>query len=240
VTGAGTDGGASEPLVLLVEDDASLREVTELVLQSASLRVVSEGDGRAALERFEREPAVALVVLDLMLPSLGGFDVCREIRRHSRVPILMLTARTDTADLVAGLELGADDYVTKPFKPAELLARVRALLRRAAPTLAEGEPAVLEVRDLRIDVPGHRVHRFDRELALSATEFKLLHELARRPGQVFTRELLLELVWGYDYLGDSRLVDMAVKRLRDKIEDDPREPRIVTTVRGVGYRLDGA
>ena len=226
--------------MLLVEDDASLREVTELVLQSASLRVVSEADGKAALERFSREPAVSLVVLDLMLPSLSGFDVCREIRRHSRVPILMLTAKTDTSDLVAGLELGADDYVTKPFKPAELVARVRALLRRAAPTVAEGESDVLEVRDLRIDVPGHRVHRFDRELALSATEFKLLHELARRPGQVFTRELLLELVWGYDYLGDSRLVDMAVKRLRDKIEDDPRDPRIVTTVRGVGYRLDGA
>ena len=226
--------------MLLVEDDASLREVTELVLESASLRVVSEGDGRVALERFHREPEVALVVLDLMLPSLSGFDVCREIRRHSRVPILMLTARTDTADLVAGLELGADDYVTKPFKPAELLARVRALLRRAAPSVAEGESDVLEVRDLRIDVLGHRVHRSDRELGLSATEFKLLHELARRPGQVFTRELLLEQVWGYDYLGDSRLVDMAVKRLRDKIEDDPRDPRIVTTVRGVGYRLDGS
>ena len=224
--------------MLLVEDDASLREVTELVLRSASLRVVSEADGGAALERFRAEPDVELVVLDLMLPSLGGFDVCREIRRQSQVPILMLTARTETADLVAGFELGADDYVTKPFKPAELVARARAALRRGTPTVAAGEPGTLEVRDLRIDVLGHRVHRSDRELALSATEFRLLHELASRPGQVFTRELLLDRVWGYDYLGDSRLVDMAVKRLRDKIEDDPREPRIVTTVRGVGYRLD--
>jgi two-component system response regulator MtrA len=235
-TGALDAAARRVPTVLLIEDDASLREVTELVLTSGSLKVVSEGDGAVALDRFRREPNFDLVVLDLMLPSVSGFDICREIRCRSQVPILMLTARTDTADLVAGLELGPDDYVTKPFKPAELLARVRALLRRA--TGDDESSEMLEVAGLRIDPVAHRVHKEGRELSLSATEFKLLLGLARRPERVFTRDMLLERVWGYDYLGDSRLVDMAVKRLRDKVEDDPHHPSLITTVRGVGYRFD--
>src|SRR5688500_5022799 len=170
-----------------------------------------------------------------MLPALDGYEVCREIRRESRVPIIMLSARSDTVDVVVGLELGADDYVTKPFEMPELVARARAALRRAAE--APAEPA-LTVDDLEIDPVGFRALRKGEELALTATEFRLLHELARRPGQVFTRELLLERVWNYEYLGDSRLVDVAVQRLRAKVEDDPANPVLIRTVRGVGYRFE--
>jgi two-component system, OmpR family, response regulator MtrA len=218
--------------VLLVEDDPSIREVTALGLEGAGFRVTTAADGREGLARF-REGSFALVVLDVMLPELDGLEVCREIRRESRVPIVMLSARTDTVDVVVGLELGADDYVTKPFELPELVARLRAALRRAA---APDEP-LLRVGELEIEPSAFTVRRGGEEIALTATEFRLLLELARRPRQVFTRELLLQQVWGYDYLGDSRLVDVAVQRLRGKIEDDPREPRIVVTVRGVGYRL---
>jgi two-component system response regulator MtrA len=168
-----------------------------------------------------------------MLPELDGLEVCREIRRESRVPIVMLSARADTVDVVVGLELGADDYVTKPFELPELVARLRAALRRSA---APDEP-LLRAGELEIEPAAFTVRRRGEEVALTATEFRLLLELARRPRQVFTRELLLQQVWGYEYLGDSRLVDVAVQRLRGKIEDDPKEPRIVVTVRGVGYRL---
>ena len=218
--------------MLLVEDDPSIREVTALGLEGAGFRVTTAADGREGLARF-REGSFALVVLDVMLPELDGLEVCREIRRESRVPIVMLSARADTVDVVVGLELGADDYVTKPFELPELVARLRAALRRAA---APDEP-LLRVGELEIEPSAFTVRRGGQEIALTATEFRLLLELARRPRQVFTRELLLQQVWGYDYLGDSRLVDVAVQRLRGKIEDDPREPRIVVTVRGVGYRL---
>jgi two-component system response regulator MtrA len=170
-----------------------------------------------------------------MLPVLDGYEVCREIRKQSLAPVVMLSAKSDTVDIVVGLELGADDYVTKPFEMAELVARVRAALRRS--TAEPAEPAIA-VADLEIDPAGFRARRGGEDLALTATEFKLLHELARRPGQVFTRELLLERVWNYEYLGDSRLVDVAVQRLRAKIEDDPKMPRLITTVRGVGYRFE--
>jgi two-component system response regulator MtrA len=220
--------------VLLVEDDPSIRETTALRLAGAGLRVTTAADGREALLRFRQEP-FDLVLLDLMLPELDGYEVCREIRRTSRVPIVMLSARSDTVDVVVGLELGADDYVTKPFEPAELVARVRAALRRAS---AEAGDASIVAGDLVIDPAGFRATKAGRELELTATEFRLLHELARRPGQVFTRELLLERVWNYEYLGDSRLVDVAVQRLRAKIEDDPHRPALVTTVRGVGYRFE--
>jgi two-component system, OmpR family, response regulator MtrA len=220
--------------VLLVEDDASIREVATLGLEGAGLRVTAVDDGRAGLARFH-EGGVDLVLLDVMLPSLDGFEVCREIRRESTTPIVMLTARSEVHDVVVGLELGADDYVTKPFELPELVARVKAVLRRSAPAADGG---AVRVAGLEIDPAAFTAQKGGRELGLTATEFRLLLELARRPKQVFTRQLLLELVWNYDYLGDSRLVDAAVQRLRAKVEDDPKEPKLIRTVRGVGYRFD--
>jgi DNA-binding response OmpR family regulator len=220
--------------VLLVEDDPSIREITTLALEREGLRVTGTGDGREALVQFRRAP-FDLVILDIMLPSLDGLEVCRHIRRESGVPVIMLSARSDTVDVVVGLELGADDYVTKPFDVPELVARVKAALRRAA---APPPEQVLSVGGLEIDPAAFRVVRNGQDVALTATEFRLLLELARRPGQVFTRELLLDRVWNYEYLGDSRLVDVAVQRLRGKVEDDPKNPRLIQTVRGVGYRLD--
>jgi two-component system response regulator MtrA len=220
--------------VLLVEDDASIREVTDLGLRRAGFRVTTATDGRAGLA-CARQPVFDLVILDVMLPELDGFEVCREIRKTSRVPIVMLTARTDTIDVVVGLESGADDYVKKPFEIAELVARVRAVLRRAA---AEPPEAVLSIGPLEIDPAKFTVRRDGAELSLTATEFRVLLELARRPGQVFTREMLLERVWDYDYLGDSRLVDVAVQRLRAKVEERPAQPTLIRTVRGAGYKLD--
>lgn len=221
--------------VLVVEDDRTVRETATLLLERAGLRVCAVGDGKVALDTLAREE-FDLVLLDVMLPSLDGFEVCRAIRRESQLPIVMLTARTDTADIVAGLELGADDYVTKPFKGPELVARVRAALRRRE---SDRVASILAVADLEIDTSAFQLRQSGTPVELTATEFRLLVELATTPGRVFSREVLLERVWGYDYLGDSRLVDMAVKRLRDKLGDDPRSPRYVTTVRGVGYRLDG-
>ena len=219
--------------VLLVEDDPSIREVTALGLEQAGFRVTTAADGRAGLARF-REGSFALVVLDVMLPELDGLAVCRQIRAESRVPIVMLSARSDTVDVVVGLELGADDYVTKPFELPELVARVRAAIRRAA---VEPMEPVLTIGSLEIEPGAFRVRKNGEEIPLTATEFRLLLEMARRPKQVFTRELLLERVWNYEFLGDSRLVDVAVQRLRAKVEDDPKEPTLIVTVRGVGYRL---
>ncbi len=219
--------------VLLVEDDPSIREIATLGLEQAGFRVTATGDGGDALARFRQGP-FDLVVLDVMLPSVDGLEVCREIRRDSRTPIVMLSARGDLHDVVVGLELGADDYVTKPFELPELVARIKAVLRRSVP----GPPdAAITVGELEIDPAAFVVRKGGDEIALTATEFRLLLELARRPKQVFTRDLLLELVWNYDYLGDSRLVDAAIQRLRAKIEDDPAHPRLIQTVRSVGYRL---
>jgi two-component system, OmpR family, response regulator MtrA len=219
--------------VLVVEDDPSIREVTALGLQRAGFRVSTAVDGRTALAVWRAEE-IDLIVLDLMLPGIDGLEVCRTVRRTSQVPIIMVTARTDTIDVVVGLECGADDYVRKPFDPPELLARVRALLRRST---AEPEEVALSVGSLAIDPVRFTAHKSGRELDLTATEFRLLLELARRPGQVFTRDLLLERVWNYPYHGDSRVVDMAVQRLRAKVEDDPAHPALIRTVRGVGYKL---
>jgi two-component system, OmpR family, response regulator MtrA len=219
--------------VLLVEDDSSIREVASLGLEQAGFRVTATGDGRDALLRF-RDGPFDLVVLDVMLPSLDGFEVCREIRRESQVPIVMLSARSELHDVVVGLELGADDYVTKPFELPELVARIKAVLRRSVAGPADG---LITAAGLEIDPGAFAVRKGGADVALTATEFRLLLELARRPKQVFTRELLLELVWNYDYLGDSRLVDVAVQRLRGKIEDDPAQPKLIQTVRGVGYRF---
>jgi len=219
--------------LLVVEDDPSIREVVKLGLESAGFHVTATGDGQEALTIFRRE-AFDLVVLDIMLPSLDGLEVCREIRREHQTPVVFLSARSELHDVVVGLELGADDYVTKPFELPELVARIRAVLRRA---VASPGDATIAIGDLEIDPAAFVVRRSGEEVALTATEFRLLLELAKRPKQVFTRQLLLELVWNYDYLGDSRLVDAAVQRLRAKIEDDPKQPKLLRTVRGVGYRF---
>ena len=220
--------------LLLVEDDASIREIVSIGLKAAGFRVATAMDGRQGLATA-RSGSFDAVILDVMLPSLDGFEVCREIRKFSRVPVVMLTARTDLIDVIVGLESGADDYVKKPFELPELLARLRAVLRRAA---APVEDSLIAIGRLVIDPAGFTVRRDGVELALTATEFRLLVELAKRPGQVFTRELLLQRVWDYEYLGEAHLVDVAIQRLRAKVEDDPAQPRLITTVRGVGYRLN--
>ena len=229
---AGSILGAVDANILLVEDDPSIREVTKLGLQAVGFVVETAVDGDEALLRF-RHSRPDLVVLDVMLPRRDGIEVCRAIRGESSVPVVMLTARADTVDVVVGLESGADDYVTKPFEMPVLVARIRAALRRAQ---VHDTAESLSLGPLRIDVTGHRVARDGDEIALTPIEFRLLVEIARRPSQVFTREMLLERVWGYGYLGDSRLVDVAVQRLRAKIETDPAQPLLIETVRGVGYR----
>jgi two-component system, OmpR family, response regulator MtrA len=222
--------------ILLVEDDPSIREVTALGLRAAGFTVTTAADGVEGLDRW-RADRPDLVLLDIMLPRLDGLEVCRAIRRESTTPIVMLTARGDTIDVVVGLESGADDYVRKPFEMPELVARVRAALRRRTGDAdTDGAPAetAIALGDLRIDLDGRTVERDGEEIPLTRTEFDLLVELARHPGRVFTRDLLLDRVWGYDYLGDSRLVDVAVGRLRSKIEADPAAPALILTVRGAG------
>ncbi|PSK97906.1 two-component system response regulator MtrA [Haloactinopolyspora alba] len=217
--------------VLIVDDDTALAEMLGIVLRGEGYEhtIITRGD--EALPMF-REFKPDLVLLDLMLPGRDGIDVCKEIRSESGVPIVMLTAKSDTVDVVVGLESGADDYVVKPFKPKELVARVRARLRRTD----DPKPETLQVGDVEIDVAGHSVKRNGVPISLTPLEFDLLACLARRPWQVFTREELLEKVWGYRHATDTRLVNVHVQRLRSKIEHDPERPEIVVTVRGVGYK----
>jgi DNA-binding response OmpR family regulator len=219
--------------ILLVEDDPSVQEAVSLALEGDGHRVRVAGTGPDGLERW-RAGRPDLILLDLMLPGLDGFEVCRRIRATDHVPIIMLTARTDAIDIVVGLESGADDYVTKPFESRVLLARIKAVLRRQQ---RQPDDAVLRFGDLEIDVPGMAVAKAGQEVHLTPTELKLLLVLARRPGQVFTREMLLEQVWDYTYLGDSRLVDVCVQRLRAKVEADAANPTLIQTVRGAGYKL---
>ena len=220
--------------ILTVEDDERIRTAVRMALEDEGWEVVEAESGEDALVSWGAGPA-DVVLIDLMLPGMDGFEVCRHIRKASDVPIVMVTARADTHDVVAGLEAGADDYVTKPFQPKELSARIRALLRRARP--AEPGRAHLRFGDLEV-VPDEGVVRRDGdEVHLTKTEFRLLCELASAPGRVFSREQLLERVWGYDYFGDGRLVDVHVRRLRTKVEVDAANPRHVVTVRGLGYKL---
>ncbi|SEC01957.1 two-component system, OmpR family, response regulator MtrA [Paramicrobacterium humi] len=219
------------PRILVVDDDTALAEMIGIVLRTEGFEPVFCADGAAALGEF-RQSKPDLVLLDLMLPGADGIEVCTRIRQESGVPIIMLTAKSDTADVVRGLESGADDYIVKPFNPKELVARVRTRLRPAS----ESGQETLEIADLSVDVAGHEVRRGDTKINLTPLEFDLLLTLASKPQQVFTREMLLEQVWGYHYKADTRLVNVHVQRLRAKIEHDPDNPRIVTTVRGVGYR----
>jgi two-component system response regulator MtrA len=217
--------------VLVVDDDPALAEMLTIVLRGEGFDTAVVAEGNRALPAL-RELRPDLVLLDLMLPGINGIDVCKAIRAESGVPIVMLTAKSDTVDIVLGLESGADDYVVKPFKPKELVARVRARLRRT-----DSEPAeMLSIGDLTIDVPGHEVTRDGVAIQLTPLEFDLLVALARKPRQVFTREVLLEQVWGYRHAADTRLVNVHVQRLRSKVETDPEHPEVVLTVRGVGYK----
>lgn len=217
--------------ILVVDDDAALAEMISIVLNAEGFEVRECYDGSQAIEEFQKF-APDLVLLDVMLPGRDGFEICQAIRRMSNIPIVMLTARSDTADVVAGLEAGADDYVPKPFKPRELVARVKARLRRTD----EDEEEQLTLGDLIVDVSGHRVTREGEPVSLTPLEFDLLVTLARAPWKVYTREELLEQVWGYRHAADTRLVNVHVQRLRSKVEQDPENPGLIVTVRGVGYR----
>ena len=229
-----TSIGAVAIRILTVEDDERIRTAVKLALEDEGWTVAEAENGEDALAMFNHTPA-DVVLIDIMLPDIDGFEVCRAIRRRSDVPIVMVTARDDTHDVVAGLEAGADDYLTKPFAPKELSARIRALLRRVRST--DPATAQLSFGDLEIAPDQGMVRRGGVELHLTKTEFKLLVELASAPGKVLSRETLLDKVWGYDYFADGRLVDVHVRRLRTKVEADPANPRHVVTVRGLGYKL---
>jgi two-component system response regulator MtrA len=219
----------------VVDDDAALSEMLGIVLRGEGFEPVFCADGAKAVQAF-RDSRPDIVLLDLMLPGMDGIDICRIIRQDSGVPIVMLTARGDTVDVVVGLEAGADDYIVKPFKPKELVARIRARVRQHE----DSANAHLAIGDLTIDVNAHTVTRAGLPLALTPLEFDLLVCLAKKPGQVFTREVLLQEVWGYRHAADTRLVNVHVQRLRAKIEDDPDQPEVVLTVRGVGYKAGPA
>ena len=219
------------PRILVVDDDPALAEMIGIVLKADGFEPHFCADGAKALETF-RQVKPDLILLDLMLPGMDGIEVCSAIREESGVPIIMLTAKSDTVDVVGGLEAGADDYVVKPFNRAELVARIRTRLRPAT----RGNSDIVTIGDLELDVAGHEVRRGGERINLTPLEFELLLALASRPEQVFTREMLLEQVWGYQYKADTRLVNVHVQRLRAKIEEDPDNPKLVLTVRGVGYR----
>ena len=220
--------------ILVVDDDPSISEMVAILLESEGFDVTICADGLSVLPLYRAERP-DLVLLDVMLPGMNGVQVCQALRDESDVPIIMMSALTDSVDVIAGLEAGADDYVTKPFENSVLMARIKARMRRQ-----ELEPEILKVADLTIDITGHTVTRDNENLALTPLEFDLLVALARKPRQVFSREELLELVWGYRHSADTRLVNVHVQRLRAKVEKDPDNPEVVLTVRGVGYRAGAA
>jgi DNA-binding response OmpR family regulator len=225
--------------ILLVDDEHSIQTLLSYPLRKEGYEVVQATDGRQALERFD-EQSFDLVVLDLMLPKIDGLEVCRRLRSRSSVPIIMLTAKSEEIDKVVGLELGADDYITKPFSMREFSSRVKAALRRAEmtrPVEAGADEAPLEVRDLRIDFPKRSVRVRGRETQLTFVEFEILASLARGPGRVFTRDMLLARIWGDSAYRDPRTIDVHIRHLREKIERDPKDPEYLFTVRGVGYRF---
>lgn len=230
--------------ILLVEDEESYRDPLSYLLGREGYDVVTAATGPAALEQFA-EHGADLVLLDLMLPGLSGTEVCRRLRLESDVPVIMLTAKDDEIDKVVGLELGADDYVTKPYSSRELLARIRAVLRRresaARPVDDDAQDSILEVGGVRMDVDRHTVHVHGEAVPFPLKEFELLEMLLRNPDRVLTRGQLIDRVWGSDYVGDTKTLDVHVKRVRGKIEDDPSVPTLLTTVRGLGYKLsDGS
>ncbi len=221
--------------ILLVEDEKTLAKALKFSLEKEGFTVYVAYDGEEALEAVDRDEP-HLVILDLMLPKIDGFEVCRTIRRESEVPIIMLTARDEDIDKILGLELGADDYMTKPFNTRELLSRIRAILRRTAQHTFTGNK-VVRVGDIEIDLIKHRVSVKEREVSLTSKEYALLSFLASNPGRVYSRDLLLEEIWGYEYCGDARTVDVHIRHLREKIEEYPAEPYFILTVWGTGYKF---
>jgi DNA-binding response OmpR family regulator len=226
---------ADSATILLVDDEEAVQKLLTYPLERDGYRVVSARDGEDALERFSEED-VDLVVLDIMLPRLDGLEVCKRLRATSRVPIIMLTARDDELDKVVGLELGADDYITKPFSIREFRSRVRALLRRSAPTARE-DTEQLSVNGLTIDLARRTVEVDGRSVELTYVEFEILRTMAAHPGRVYSRKALLEALWGGSDYRDPRTIDVHIRHLREKLESDPRRPELILTVRGVGYRL---
>jgi len=226
--------------ILIVEDDVNLQETIKYNLRKEGYDTATAGDGEQALAVARREKP-DLLILDVMLPGMNGFEVCRILRKEMTVPVLMLTAKADETDKIVGLEIGADDYMTKPFSMRELLARVRAMLRRARIAIAPpaGAPGEIKIGQLEVDIARHAVSLSDKVIELTPKEFDLLVFLARNKGLVFNREQLLEKVWGYDYAGDTRTVDVHIRWLRQKIETDAGHPRYLVTVRGTGYKLEG-
>jgi two-component system response regulator RegX3 len=223
--------------ILIVEDEPSLAEPLAFLLGREGYETAVAGDGRAALAEFDKAGA-DLVLLDLMLPGLSGTEVCRELRNRSSVPIIMLTAKDSEVDIVVGLELGADDYVTKPYSSRELLARIRAVLRRRIEVAEDPAEAVLEAGPVRMDVERHSVSVDGAEVAMPLKEFELLEFLLRNAGRVLTRGQLIDRIWGSDYFGDTKTLDVHIKRIRAKIEPDPSNPQLLVTVRGLGYRFE--
>src|SRR5438874_8758237 len=225
------------PPVLVVDDEQSYRDALSVTLQREGFLVVTAADGAEAIERFDATKP-ALVLLDVMLPKISGIDVCREIRTHSRVPIIMVTAKTSEIDTVVGLEVGADDYVSKPYRLRELVARIRAALRRAPRDQPVPSASVLEVGDVRLEPESHEVFVRGDLVTLPLKEFELLEVLLDNAGRVVTRDSLIDRVWGPHYVGDTKTLDVHVKRLRSKIEEDPSTPRRIVTIRGLGYKYE--